>query len=86
MKLRSLGLKRPARAKTNSVKTTFMDLLQEIGKLTNDDALAVAVLKNILECCKVRSARTLAPVRLAVPHQSHGQISKRIRTTGSSWV
>ncbi|HEU4343908.1 MAG TPA: hypothetical protein VFU31_20330 [Candidatus Binatia bacterium] len=47
------------------VKTTFMELIQELSNLTDDDNLVVAAVKNILRSYNVRAIRSLAPVRLA---------------------
>ena len=66
MKLKSTDLTRAVRPKTTLVRTTFMDLLQELTNLTKDDALVLAALKNIFDCHNVRLVRSLAPVRLVV--------------------
>jgi hypothetical protein len=46
------------------IKTTFMELLDELSSITKDDALVVAAVKSIFSSYKVRFTRTLAPVRL----------------------
>ncbi|HSK30593.1 MAG TPA: hypothetical protein VLA17_11575 [Candidatus Limnocylindria bacterium] len=46
------------------IKTTLMDLLREITRVTDDDGQVVAMVKNIFASHKVRLARSLAPVRL----------------------
>jgi hypothetical protein len=66
VKLKSTDLTRAVRPKTTLVRTTFMDLLQELTNLTKDDALVLAALKNIFDCHNVRLVRSLAPVRLVV--------------------
>jgi hypothetical protein len=66
VKLKATGLKSAVRPKTTLIRTTFMDLLQQLTDLTKDDALVVATLKNILDCYNVRLVRSLTPVRLMV--------------------
>jgi hypothetical protein len=66
VKLKPTGLKPAVRPKTTLIRTTFMDLLQQLTNLTKDDALAVATLKNIFDCYNVRLVRSLTPVRLMV--------------------
>ncbi|HEV8721814.1 MAG TPA: hypothetical protein VGW77_14380 [Candidatus Binatia bacterium] len=66
MKLKPTDLTRVVRPKTTSIRTTFMDLLQELTNLTKDDTLVLAALKNIFDCHNVRLVRSLAPVRLVV--------------------
>lgn len=46
------------------IKTTFMELLDELSSITNDDALVIATVKSIFSSYKVRFTHTLAPVRL----------------------
>lgn len=46
------------------VRTTLMELLQEIGQLTTDDDLVLAIVKDIFHTHRVRFASSLAPVRL----------------------
>ena len=73
MKLKATELIRVVQPKTNPIRTTFMDLLQELTNLTKDDALVLAALKNIFDCYNVRLVRSLAPVRLvATSRWSHG--------------
>ena len=66
MKPKPMGLKGLVRPKIGSIRTTFMDLLEQLTNLTKDDALVVATLKNIFDCYNVRLVRLLAPVRLVV--------------------
>jgi len=73
MKVKPMEFTRAVRPKPTLIRTTFMDLLQELTNLTKDDALVLAALKNIFDCYNVRLARSLAPVRLVVTSQrSHG--------------
>jgi hypothetical protein len=58
----STGLKK--RRNRPAIKTTFMELIREITKLTKDDALVQEIVKRIFASHRVRSTRTRAPVRL----------------------
>jgi len=72
-------LTRVVRPKTTLIRTTFMDLLEELTNLTKDDTLVLAALKNIFNCYNVRSVRSLAPVRLVVNSkwsQGNRQVSR----------
>jgi hypothetical protein len=55
------------KANATQVKTSFMELLEELTSLTNDDSLVIATLKNIFATHKVRFGRQLAPVKLVQP-------------------
>ena len=46
------------------IRTTFLDLLWELSRLTTDDALVLAAVKDICHTYSVRLAHSLAPVRL----------------------
>ena len=48
-----------------AIKTTFMELLETLTQLTQDDALVIAAVKSIFQSHRVRLERSLAPVRLA---------------------
>ena len=79
MKLKSTDLTRAVRPKTTLIRTTFMDLLQELTNLTKDDALVLAALKNIFDCHNVRLVRSLAPLRLVATSkwsQGNRQVSR----------
>jgi len=46
------------------IKTSLMELLEELSNITKDDALIVASVKDIFSSYRVRLGPTLAPVRL----------------------
>jgi hypothetical protein len=46
------------------IKTTLMDLLRELTRVTEDDRQVMAMVKNIFASHKVRLGRSLTPVRL----------------------
>ena len=46
------------------MKTTLMELLDELSSVTKDDALVMAAVKNLFSSYKIRFTNTLAPVRL----------------------
>jgi hypothetical protein len=56
---------RRKRAREKPIRTTFMELIQELSSLTSDDSLVVAAVKRILDTYNVRLSRSLLPVRLA---------------------
>jgi hypothetical protein len=73
VKSKPTGLKPALRPKTTLIRTSFMDLLQQLTNLTKDDALVVATLKNIFDCYNARLVRSLAPVRLVVASPGAGK-------------
>jgi hypothetical protein len=55
----------PVLRKPKAIKTSLLEMLKELGALTQDDALVLALFKHIFASHRVRLARTLAPVALA---------------------
>ena len=51
-------------AQAKPIRTTFMELIQELSSLTSDDSLVVAGVKRICDTYNVRLSRSLLPVRL----------------------
>jgi len=51
-------------SKPTPMKTTLMELLDELSSVTKDDALVMAAVKNLFSSYKIRFTSTLAPVRL----------------------
>lgn len=51
-------------AETAPIKTTFLELIQELAKLTKDDNHVVAAVKNIFRQHNVKFTRTMTPVKL----------------------
>jgi hypothetical protein len=64
MKLMRNGQKSLARKKGTSIRTSILELMQELSKLTNDDNLVIAAVKNIFGVYEVRLAGAPVPVRL----------------------
>jgi len=56
--------------------TTFMELLDELSSITQDDALVIATVKSIFSSYKIRFARTLAPVRLVGGEQKPRELRR----------
>lgn len=52
------------RTKPAPIRTTLMELLQELLRLTTDDDVVLAVVRNIFHSYRVRMAYSHAPVRL----------------------
>ena len=46
------------------IRTSFIELIQELSNLTNDDSLVVAAVKSIFDSYRVRLSRSSAPIRL----------------------
>ena len=59
---------------TKPIKTTFLELLDELSRITKDDALVMAGVKNIFSSYKIRFAHTLAPVRLVGGTEATGEL------------
>jgi hypothetical protein len=51
-------------ARKKPIRTTFMELIQELSSLTSDDFLVVAAVKSILDTHNACLSRSLLPVRL----------------------
>lgn len=65
--------------KVAPIKTNFMELIQELSNLTDDDNLVVAAVKSILRSYNVRTIRSLAPVRLvATVSPRRSRLSRRL--------
>ncbi len=58
-------MKRCSSSRKAPIKTTFMELLDELSSRTRDDALVMSVLQNIFRSYKIRFVHTLAPISLA---------------------
>ena len=58
------GKQAMSREKNGPIRTTFMELIEELTNLTRDDALVLAVVRNIFGTYRVRLAHTMTPVRL----------------------
>ena len=64
MKQRRIDRKRTDQNNVVGIKTSFMELLQELSKLTQDDSLIIGAVKDIFRTYNVVATRTLAPVKL----------------------
>ena len=64
-------------AQAASIRTTFMELLWELSRLTTDDALVLAAVKDIFRTYRFRLAHSLAPVRLVGAQVPIGSTTKR---------
>ena len=75
------------RNKSMPVKTTVMELLEELSSITQDDALVVEAVKDIFRSYKVRLARTLAPVRLVNGATTVSALRRaNLRRRSSAWA
>lgn len=64
MRRKQKGKRAMRREKNGPIRTTFMELIEELTRLTRDDALVLAVVRSIFGTYRVRLAHTMAPVRL----------------------
>lgn len=64
MRRKQNGNRAMSREKNGPIRTTFMELIEELTSLTRDDALVLAVVRSIFGTYRVRLAHTMAPVRL----------------------
>jgi hypothetical protein len=67
---------------TTPIKTTLMDLMRELTRMTDDDRQVMAVVKNIFASHKVRLSRSLAPIRLV--NGKSGRIG--LGKNGAAWA
>ena len=56
--------------KKSPMQTTFLDLIRELGQLTQDDGMVIAAVKRVFNSHTVRFAHSLAPVRLVAGGQT----------------
>ena len=66
-----------------SIKTTFLELIEELAQLTNDDNLVVAAVHNIFRQHHVTLTRTMAPVKLVTAARP---VQRRIDKRSSCWA
>jgi hypothetical protein len=60
-----------------------MDLLRELTRMTDDDRQVMAAIKSIFATHRIRSSRSLAPVRL-VNGRSSGRVG--LRRKSAAWA
>lgn len=65
--------------KKSPIQTTFMDLIRELGQLTNDDGMVVAAVRRVFNSHTVRFAHSLAPVRLGAAGENLKSCARRRR-------
>ena len=68
------------------IKTTFMELLDELSSITNDDALVMAAVKSIFNSYKVRFTHTLAPVHLVGGDDTRELRRANLGRRSSAWA
>ena len=78
MKQRRISTKKANQSKVVAIKTSFMELLQELSKLTQDESLIIGAVKDIFHTYNVVATRTLAPVKLVpTARPVRGKFSRR---------
>lgn len=58
------------------IRTSLIELIEELSKLTNDDSLVVAAVKNIFHSHRVRLSGSAVPIRLVgteIPSRVNGR-------------
>jgi hypothetical protein len=65
-----------------SIKTSFLELIQELAKLTKDDNLVVAAVRSIFRQYNVTMTRTMAPVKLVTTRP----VRRRANGRSSCWT
>ena len=86
MRRKQNGKQAMSREKNGPIRTTFMELIEEITNLTRDDALVLAVVRSILGSYRVRLAHTMAPVRLVSAQESMTQNKNRRGQRLPTWA
>jgi hypothetical protein len=51
------------------MQTTFLDLIRELGQMTDDDGMVIAAVKSVFNSHSVRLGHSLAPVRLVAARE-----------------
>jgi hypothetical protein len=74
-----------ARSGRPPIRTSFIDLLKVITRLTKDDELVLEIVKRIFKSHSVRLTRTLAPVRLVNGRLSPRAARRTKFTRNSAW-
>ena len=67
-----------------SIRTTFLELIEELAQLTKDDNLVVAAARNIFSQHHVTMTRTMAPVKLVTAAKP--VVHRRTGRRSSCWA
>lgn len=54
----------PRETRRGRIQTTLLGLVQAVNELTSDDGLVVAAVSHLIDSCRVKTTRSLAPVRV----------------------
>ena len=65
--------------KATPIRTSIMEIIQELSRHTNDNNLIIAAVKNIFASHQVRLATSLVPLRLVEATVQAGTSMKRSR-------
>jgi hypothetical protein len=70
--------RRKSAAKLAPIRTSLIELIEELSNLTNDDSLVVAAVRSIFDSHRVRLSGSAVPIRLVgIPIRENGR---------SAWV
>ena len=64
MRIKKTKLSLKPRVQPEPIKTSFMEIIEGLTRLTKDDAVVIAAVKNIFSAYRVRLAKSAATVRL----------------------
>ena len=65
--------------KKSPMQTTFLDLIRELGQMTDDDGMVIAAVKSVFNSHNVRLRHSLVPVRLVA---AGAELKARARRRG----
>ena len=86
MKQPNTKAERTGQGKPAPIKTTFFELLETLTRVTKDDELVLAMIKNIFASYQVRLARSLTPVRLVHADSPGKAASFNLSRKNSAWA
>lgn len=78
MSHRRTGRKKDGHAGKSPIRTSVLELVQELSRLTDDDNLVMAAVKSIFCSHTVRNTHSLAPVRLVAAGRFRGSRLKTV--------
>lgn len=67
--------RRKSGANLPPIRTSLIELIEELSNLTNDDSLVVAAVRSIFDSYRVRLSGSAAPIRLVgaeIPSRANG--------------
>jgi hypothetical protein len=88
--VKNQNVKHPCTASVRKapIKTSFMEILEELTRITKDDAVVLAAVKDIFSAYRVRLAKSAATVRLVYEQHASPKELRRgnLGRRSSAWV